>query len=896
MSAMCRLIRKPENTLRTPDSQTGPMTRRAPSAPAVITAARRRVLAGAGAWLLLAVAGLLAGCISGGGQHNGTGVNNQLINLNGDVTVDNQPAGPNLNFTDGSTATLHFTISNVGDKPSDQLITITATLPAGLTYVSYASITSGNWTCSASGQTITCTSSVSVAGLAMGVAIYNVTVKVTATGSGNAQLPVTISTPDGTPSSNSGAKGVIYAVAPPVIASVTPASATGGTQVTIAGSNFGSSPGKVTFSSKQAILASASDWTDTTIKVTVAPGTPEGAGTAIVTTASGVSSDPNNSSAKLTVTGPQVTGLSPTSGPISTKVTIAGSGFGASQGTSTVSFNGTAAITIDSWSDTSIVAEVPSLATSGNVVVAVAGIGSPTNSSTMFTVTGAGGCASGGNAASLLTGDYAFGGQGWAGGTTFSTVIGRFHADGVNTISNGLIQKNSIGSGATSGNPTAFSGCFVLNTPAGATGVALGTLTLNTSPAMTLSIAIRTNGNGNFITDDAISPQLSGVLEKQCPNATNGACPAFASSNFSGNYGLAFYGIAPGSPAWNYGVAGQLTANGSNGSSGVVDISSYAGVIALNDQLRVSGGVTDTANGRAELDLNLTYNSGPGNGQAVTLIMDCYLANLSSSGIAGSLYCMSAYYASLSPNIMPLLSGRFVAQSTPAGGWTNANVAPASNASVTWSTGVDGAGDARINIGQFTYNTSASPATLSITQDLNKGGSWAFQQGTETISVASNGRVEASLNGTLVGVCYMLAAGQGFCVDEANNAALGTFVPQEAEPTGGFTSASFANSFALATLDPATGGVLDIGGVLTATGASGTLSGPENVNSTAGLSAPSFAATYSIMSAADAPVGRFTVMETAPATDTLILYVIDANTAVAVSTTSTQPAVLYMKH
>src|SRR5438067_2814265 len=55
---------------------------------------------------------------------------------------------------------------------------------------------------------------------------------------------------------------------------------------------------------------------------------------------------------------PVITGLSPTSGPVATAVTIAGTGFGATQGTSTVAVNGIAA-TPTSWSATSIVVPVP---------------------------------------------------------------------------------------------------------------------------------------------------------------------------------------------------------------------------------------------------------------------------------------------------------------------------------------------------------------------------------------------------------------------------------------------------------------------------------------------------------------------------------------------------------
>jgi len=74
-------------------------------------------------------------------------------------------------------------------------------------------------------------------------------------------------------------------------------------------------------------------------------------------------------------TAPSITGLSPTSGPVGTAVTIAGSGFGASQSSSTVKFNGTTA-TPTSWSATSIVAPVPSAATPGSVVVTVGGVAS----------------------------------------------------------------------------------------------------------------------------------------------------------------------------------------------------------------------------------------------------------------------------------------------------------------------------------------------------------------------------------------------------------------------------------------------------------------------------------------------------------------------------------------
>jgi len=80
---------------------------------------------------------------------------------------------------------------------------------------------------------------------------------------------------------------------------------------------------------------------------------------------------------------PVVTGIAPTSGAPGTSVTISGAGFGATQGTSTVSFNGATATTITSWSDSQIVAAVPDGASTGPIMVNVGGI---TGQSSIFTV------------------------------------------------------------------------------------------------------------------------------------------------------------------------------------------------------------------------------------------------------------------------------------------------------------------------------------------------------------------------------------------------------------------------------------------------------------------------------------------------------------------------------
>ena len=74
-------------------------------------------------------------------------------------------------------------------------------------------------------------------------------------------------------------------------------------------------------------------------------------------------------------TAPVLSTLSQNSGAVGTPVTITGTNFGATQGTSTVAFNGTLS-TPTAWSATSVTASVPAGATSGNIIVTVGGVAS----------------------------------------------------------------------------------------------------------------------------------------------------------------------------------------------------------------------------------------------------------------------------------------------------------------------------------------------------------------------------------------------------------------------------------------------------------------------------------------------------------------------------------------
>ena len=69
---------------------------------------------------------------------------------------------------------------------------------------------------------------------------------------------------------------------------------------------------------------------------------------------------------------PAISSISPTSALVGTEVTITGSKFGSSQGSSTVGFNNRAATSYSSWSDTQIKCIVPQVAISGPVAVTTA--------------------------------------------------------------------------------------------------------------------------------------------------------------------------------------------------------------------------------------------------------------------------------------------------------------------------------------------------------------------------------------------------------------------------------------------------------------------------------------------------------------------------------------------
>jgi len=160
---------------------------------------------------------------------------------------------------------------------------------------------------------------------------------------------------------------LLSALSAPRIASVSPATGGAGSSITIAGSGFGTVAGSVKIGGVQ---ASVQSWSPNEIVVQVPTLLQAGPAQVAVTT-----STETSNSVRFSVETAIISRLSRTSGPIGAKVRIFGSGFGASQGASRVTFNGVPAF-VTSWSESIIEVRVPREATTGSVVVIVDGASS----------------------------------------------------------------------------------------------------------------------------------------------------------------------------------------------------------------------------------------------------------------------------------------------------------------------------------------------------------------------------------------------------------------------------------------------------------------------------------------------------------------------------------------
>ena len=227
------------------------------------------------------------------------------------------------NFWQGeSSATYSLIVGNGATAGSTSgAVTVTETVPTGMTLVSMAGT---GWTCT---TLPTCTRNDALAG---GGSYPAITVTVNVAANSGTPLSNQVSVSGGGSAAANGTDSTTV-VPLPNITALTPSSGAVGTSVTITGTNFSSTPStnSVTFNGTAATVTNS---TATTLTVSVPGGATSGN---VVVTIGGLASNGWN----FTVA-PSITGLSPTSGAVGTSVTISGSNFGTTQGSSIVTFAG----------------------------------------------------------------------------------------------------------------------------------------------------------------------------------------------------------------------------------------------------------------------------------------------------------------------------------------------------------------------------------------------------------------------------------------------------------------------------------------------------------------------------------------------------------------------------
>jgi hypothetical protein len=300
----------------------------------------------------------------------------------------------------------------------------------------------------------------------------------------------------------------------PSISNLYPTSGPVGATVTISGSNFGltQESSTITFNGT---VTTVSSWSDTQIVAPVPGGATTGA---VRVTVNGIVSNNGYGSLFTVGTPPNVLYTTPSMGPVGTVVTVFGQNFGATQGTSTVSFNGTVA-TPSSWSNTQIVVPVPANALTGSIIVSVSGL------------------ASGGVVFSVTSGTPP---------SVTARVLPRPNASGWNNSNVTVTFTCSAGSAAISNCPTpqtiSSEGAnqIVTGTVTDANGLTSTTsVTLNIDKTQpTLVVASPADGTG-FSTSLATvsgtaSDALSGVSSATC----NGTAASVSNGGFSCNISL----------------------------------------------------------------------------------------------------------------------------------------------------------------------------------------------------------------------------------------------------------------------------------------------------------------------------------------------------------------------
>lgn len=155
----------------------------------------------------------------------------------------------------------------------------------------------------------------------------------------------------------------------PVITSISPTSGVPGTtQVTVSGSGFGDARGNGTLLLGTSRATTVSSWTDSQIVAAI----PSGSRTGFVEVGqNGLYSN----DIPITMTVPIIEGITPSRVLPGMQISINGGGFGNQQGTGFIAIGNKQGVVVD-WSDTQIVASVPSGTRQGSIYVRQGGVNS----------------------------------------------------------------------------------------------------------------------------------------------------------------------------------------------------------------------------------------------------------------------------------------------------------------------------------------------------------------------------------------------------------------------------------------------------------------------------------------------------------------------------------------
>ena len=174
--------------------------------------------------------------------------------------------------------------------------------------------------------------------------------------------------------------GHTHAQSAPTITSVSPTTGGAGTVIEVYGSNFGGSQGGSTVTINGTSLGTSSYWTQSRAQFTLPTGLSSGN---LVAT---VGSTASNAVSFTISTTPTITSVSPTTGGAGTVIEVFGSNFGSSQGSRTVTINGTSLGASSYWAQGQAQFTLPSGLSSGNLVATVGGTASNSISFTISTI------------------------------------------------------------------------------------------------------------------------------------------------------------------------------------------------------------------------------------------------------------------------------------------------------------------------------------------------------------------------------------------------------------------------------------------------------------------------------------------------------------------------------